>query len=169
MTRRPPSSRAGLTGAALAVALSGVVSAAWIDAASAQSYGARYAPPPPPVEAWGAPAWGQPYNAGNWGHVTGYSYGYSGVGYPYAPVQTYAYGGHPAYGGAYPYDWRSHDRGGRYGYSERRYDDRRSGYRDRWGYDDDRPPTAPRHGYGDDRRYRDHRDCDCRDVYLYDR
>lgn len=158
MTRHRLFPRALATGATLTLLLCG--------AASAQSY--RYAPPPPPVQAWGAPAWGQPYGAGNWSHVTGYSYGYAGVGQPYAPVQPYAYyGGHPAYGGAYPYDWRRHDRGGRYGYSVR-HEERRSGYRDRWGYNDDRPPTSRR--YGDDRPYADYRsDCDCRDVYLYDR
>ncbi|RZJ18414.1 MAG: hypothetical protein EON91_05285 [Brevundimonas sp.] len=160
MTRHRLSPRALATGAAVSLLLSGIAGVA-----SAQSY--RYAPPPPPVEAWGAPAWGQPYGAGNWSHVTGYSYGYSGVGQPYAPVQPYAYGGHPAYGGAYPYDWRRQDRGGRYGYSVR-HDERRSGYRDRWGYNDDRPPTSRR--YGDDRPYADYRpDCDCRDIYLYDR
>lgn len=135
-------------------------------AAQAWAGSGRYVPPPPPVEAWGGPAWGQPYGAGNWGHVTGYSYGYSGVGYPYAPVETY--GGHPTYGGAWPYDWRRQDRGGRYGYSVRHDDERRRGYRDRWGYNDDRPPTARGYGYGDSREARRY-DCDCRDVYLYDR
>lgn len=140
-------------------------------AAQAWAGSGRYVPPPPPVEAWGAPAWGRPYGAGywgagNWSHVTGYSYGYSGVGYPYAPVETY--GGHPAYGGAWPYDWRRQDRGGRYGYSVRHDEERPRGYRDRWGYNDDRPPAARRHDHGE-ARYRRRDDCDCRDLYLYDR
>ncbi len=59
---------------------------------------------------------------------------------------------------------RGYDRGGRYGYSPYQ------GYRDEYGYQDDRPRTvrsrrSDRHEVREVRR----RDCDCADVYMYDR
>lgn len=114
----------------------------------------RYAPPQLPAPYTTYNAYGV-----NSAHVTGYSHGYGGVGYPYAHVQTHAYG------------YAHVDRGGRYGYSHGRYDQRRPGYRDRYGYHDDRPPTRWRGGYDYDYGYRYgyDRDCYCQDVYLYDR
>ena len=110
------------------------------------------------------------YNAHgvNSAHVTGYSYGYGGVGYPYAQTRSYSYGYAQPYHGYSQYGYA--DRGGRYGYSRNvRHDQRRPGYRDRYGYHDDRPPTRHRAEYRYDNDYRYDRDCYCQDVYLYDR
>ena len=68
---------------------------------------------------------------------------------------------HDGYGRGYD---RGYDRGGRYGYSPYQ------GYRDEYGYQDDRPRSgrarrSDRYEYREVRR----RDCDCADVYLYDR
>jgi hypothetical protein len=69
---------------------------------------------------------------------------------------------HDSYGRG---DDRGYDRGGRYGYS------RYQGYRDEYGYQDDRPRSDHRRDHYDrqDRRYDRRRDCDCSDVYMYDR
>lgn len=87
-------------------------------------------------------------------------YGYYGSGYdqPPRPHDGYAYRyrqRHDSYGRSYD---RGYDRGGRYGYS------RDQGYRDEYGYQDDRPRTDHRRD-----RYERRRDCDCSDVYMYDR
>ncbi|MEH6665940.1 MAG: hypothetical protein V7678_13905 [Brevundimonas sp.] len=123
----------------------------------------RHDPPPRPAPYTSYNAYGV-----NSAHVTGYSYGYGGTGYPYAETRSYSYGyarpsrGYSSYGYA--------DRGGRYGYSrDYRHDQRRPGYHDRYGYHDDRPPTGYRSDYRYDNRYRHDRDCYCQDVYLYDR
>lgn len=95
-------------------------------------------------------------------------YGYYGDTY-YQPPRAhdgYAYRyrqRHDSYGRTHD---RGYDRGGRYGYSGYQ------GYRDEYGYQDDRPRSAPRRDRYDDRRdrrYDRHRDCDCSDVYMYDR
>lgn len=124
-------------------------------AASAQSY---------------APAWGQPVYLDGWGRPVG--------GSPLSEVETRAYvetgrwadgygdrprvyapGRAPTYG-------RGHGGYRRYGswdggHGRRVY----QGYRDEWGYDDDRARPGRRGYVG--RRGGD--DCDCADVYLYDR
>ncbi|MFN3815377.1 hypothetical protein [Brevundimonas sp.] len=101
----------------------------------------------------------------NSAHLTGYSHGYGGVGYPYARTQSYTYS-QPSHG----YSQYGYDRGGRYGYSRSySHDQRQPGYRDRYGYHDDRPPTRRRAEYRYDNDYRYDRDCYCQDVYLYDR
>ncbi len=134
---------------------------AMVQPASAQSY---------------APAWGQPIYLDAWGRPIG--------GSPLSEVETRAYvetgrwaGGYgerplvyapgrvPAYGRSHG-GYRRHDRDHRYA-SDRGEQGRRpyQGYRDEWGYQDDRARPG-RRGYVD-RRGRE--DCDCADVYLYDR
>lgn len=101
----------------------------------------------------------------------GYGYGYYSDSYyqPPRPHDGYAYRyrqRHDSYGRDYH---RGYDRGGRYGYS------RYQGYRDEYGYQDDRPRSDHRRDHYDDRydrrdrRYDRRRDCDCSDVYMYDR
>jgi len=99
-------------------------------------------------------------------------YGYGGGYYqPPRPHDRYAWRyrqRHDSYGRGYD---RGYDRGGRYGYS------RYQGYRDDYGYQDDRPRSDHRRDrdrYDDrhdrrDRRDDRRRDCDCSDVYMYDR
>lgn len=156
--------------------------------ASAQTYGQPYYQPP--ATTYGQPQYyGGSYGAyggvseadpraygatggygggysGGYGYEAGYGAGYGYGGYAYGGART-SYGG---YQGPYGYGRERYDRGGRYGYSYPRYDSgRRQGYRDWYGYNDDRPPSG---GYGYSRRYDDRysrRDCDCSDVYLYDR
>ncbi|MFN4296614.1 MAG: hypothetical protein ACK4FB_07200 [Brevundimonas sp.] len=103
----------------------------------------------------------------NSAHLTGYSHGYGGVGYPYARTRSYSYTySQPTHG----YRQYGYDRGGRYGYSRSySHDQRQPGYRDRHGYHDDRPPIRHRAEYRYDNDYRYDRDCYCQDVYLYDR
>jgi|GEM_PF-669474 hypothetical protein len=103
------------------------------------------------------------------------SYGYDDYGYGGGYYQSprphdgYAYRyrqRHDSYGRGHD---RDYDRGGRYGYS------RYQGYRDEYGYQDDRPRSDHRRDRYDDRydrrdrRYDRRRDCDCSDVYMYDR
>lgn len=93
-------------------------------------------------------------------------YGYYGGSYyqPPRPHDGYAYRyrqRHERYGRDHD---RGYDRGGRYGYS------RYQGYRDEYGYQDDRPRSDHRRDHDRrDRRYDRRRDCDCSDVYMYDR
>ena len=132
-----------------------------------------------------AQTWGQPIYVSPYGRIVGgtplseietrsyvntgrWADGYSDQAYVYVPAPVY---GQP-YGYGRGYGYGHGDRHGRYDrHGHGRYDRRpHQGYRDVWGYNDDRHPSARRHH---DRRYRrdyrDHRDCGCGDVYLYDR
>lgn len=100
---------------------------------------------------------------GGYGHD---AHGYSGASYyqPPRPHDRYAY----RYRQRHDSHDRTYDRGGRYGYSGYQ------GYRDEHGYQDDRPRSARRDDRSDTRyarpgRYERRRDCDCSDVYMYDR
>lgn len=131
-----------------------------------------------------APSWGQPVYLDAWGRPVGgtplsevetRSYAETGRwadGYHERPY-VYVPGRAPAYGSGYRQRGYGHGYGSGYGYghgyrygSDRRgYDRPYQGYRDEWGYNDDRARPG-RLGYVDRGRYRD---CDCGDVYLYDR
>lgn len=141
--------------AAAAAVLSLVATAG---AASAQSY----------APAWGQPIYldarGRPVGGSPLSEVETRSYvetgrwadGYGERPHVYVPARAPAYG--RSYGG-----YRRYDHGYRHGSG----DGRRpyQGYRDEWGYQDDRARPG-RRGYLNPRG---REDCDCADVYLYDR
>ena len=125
---------------------------------------------PGAAQTWGQPVYVPaptvgPYGGGAYAATGRLATGYGASGYYVAPTRGYY--GYGAYDRGGRYGWSNpygHGHGGyRQGYSYPHYDSgRRAGYRDWYGYNDDRPPTR----YSD-RRY--DRDCDCRDLYLYDR
>lgn len=146
-----------------------------------------------------AQTWGQPIYVSPYGRVVGgtplsevetrsyvntgrWADGYSDQAWVYVPAPVYGARGYQrGYGNDYGRDYgRGYGRGHRDHRYERHhrhyrgcghdgyggYEPRpRPGYRDVWGYNDDRHPSA--RGWSRDRRH--HRDCDCPDVYLYDR
>jgi len=144
-----------------------------------------------------AQTWGQPIYVSPYGRIVGgtplsevetRSYVHTGRWADGYSDQVYVYVPAPVYGQRYGHE-RSYGYGDRhgYGYGRDRYDRRhrhypgcghghgyggheprpRPGYRDVWGYNDDRHPSA--RGWRDHRRRPYGRDCDCPDVYLYDR
>lgn len=140
-----------------------------------------------------AQTWGQPVYVSPYGRVIGgtplseietrsyvntgrWADGYSDQAYVYVPApvygQRYGHGGGYGYGARHGYGHvqdrhHRHYPGCGHRYRDDRYEPRpHQGYRDVWGYNDDRHPTA--RGWSRDRRHYG-RDCDCPDVYLYDR
>jgi len=123
------------------------------------------------AQTWGQPVYIPapaiaPYGGGAYAATGRLATGYGAYGYYVAPSQRHYGYGYGAYDRGGRYGWSDpygHGYGYRQGYRYPRYDSgRRAGYRDWYGYNDDRPPS----------RYRDRgydRDCDCRDLYLYDR
>jgi len=118
-----------------------------------------------------APAWGQPIYLDGWGQRVGGSSLSEVETRSYVETGRWADGTHerpyvyvPRRGSTYEdgYSYRQRGRGyGSSGYDRRPY----QGYRDAWGYNDDRARPG-RQGYVD---RRGGGDCDCPDVYLYDR
>lgn len=147
------------------------------------------------AQTWGQPVYVSPYGrvvggtpvseveTRSYVHTGRWADGYSDQAYVYVPAPVY--GQRYDHGRGYGYGYGRYDRGHYdrrhrhypgcghdYGYGHGGYEPRPyQGYRDVWGYNDDRPPSA--RGWSRDRRHhryhRGHRDCDCPDIYLYDR